>query len=124
MARPLRIEYKGVFYHKTSCGNERRRICFAKLDYGRFKEKGRRYHCQFVLIQGLPPFFLLMIEAKNYGPNWDYNFLSSLTYDHRMAEMNSRIALAPRRIALINSDRKQFGIPQNAKLQGVIVTSP
>ena len=64
-----------------------------------------------------------MIEAKNYGPNWDYNFLSSLIYDHRMAEMNSRIALAPRRLALINSARKQFGIPQNAKLQGVIVTS-
>jgi len=57
MARPLRIEYKGVFYHATSLGNERRRICFAKLDYGRFNEKGRRYHCQFVLIQGLTPFF-------------------------------------------------------------------
>jgi len=28
MARPLRIEYKGVFYHTTSRGNERRRICF------------------------------------------------------------------------------------------------
>ena len=58
MARPLSIEYKGVFYHTTSHGNERRKICFAKLDYGRFKEKGRRYHCQFVLIQGLTPFFL------------------------------------------------------------------
>ncbi len=56
MARPLRIEYKGVFYHTTSRGNERRRICFAELDYGRFKEKGRRYHCQFVLIQGLVHF--------------------------------------------------------------------
>ncbi len=59
MARPLRIEYKGVFYHRISRGNERRRICFAKLDYGRFKEKGRRYHCQFVLIQGLTPFFYI-----------------------------------------------------------------
>ena len=58
MARPLRIEYNVVFYHTTSRGNERRRICFAKLDYGRFKEKARRYHCQFVLIQGLTPFFL------------------------------------------------------------------
>ncbi len=63
MARPLRIEYKGVFYHTTSRGNERRRICFAKLDYGRFKEKGRRYHCQFVLIQGLAPFF----ESEHRG---------------------------------------------------------
>ena len=44
MARPLRIEYKGVFYHTTSRGNERRRICF-------------------VLIQGLTPFFLQGLEA-------------------------------------------------------------
>ena len=29
MARPLRIEYKGVFYHSTYRGYERRRICFA-----------------------------------------------------------------------------------------------
>ena len=63
MARPLRIEYKGVFYHTTSRGNERRRICFAKLDYGRFKEKGRRYHCQFVLIQGLTAFFYVLRRA-------------------------------------------------------------
>ena len=64
MARPLRIEYKGVFYHTTSRGNERRRICFAKLDYGRFKEKGRRYHCQFVLIQGLTPFFYIFLDTQ------------------------------------------------------------
>ncbi len=37
--------------------NERRRIYFRKSDYGRFKGKGRRYHCQFVLIQWLTPFF-------------------------------------------------------------------
>ena len=66
MARPLRIEYKGVFYHTTSRGNERRRICFAKLDYGRFKEKGRRYHWQFVLIQGLTPFFFF--TKKRFEP--------------------------------------------------------
>ncbi len=65
MARPLRIEYKGVFCHTTSRGNERRRICFAKSDYGRFKEKGRKYHCQFVLIQGLTPFFYLWQERKD-----------------------------------------------------------
>ena len=57
MPRPLRIEYRGVFYHKTSRGNEGMRMYFAKSDYGKFKEKGRRYHCQFVQIQGLPPFF-------------------------------------------------------------------
>ena len=68
MARPLRIEYKGVFYHTTSLENERRRICFAKLDYDRFKEKGRRYHCQFVLIQGLTPFLLFLILNHRITP--------------------------------------------------------
>jgi len=67
MARPLSIEYMGVFYHTTSRGNERRRICFAKLDYGRFKEKGRGYHCQFVLIQGLTPFFFVFFESICWG---------------------------------------------------------
>jgi len=64
-----------------------------------------------------------MIEAKNYGPNWDYNFLSSSKYDNRVEELNSRIALSPRRLDIINSDREKFKIPPNSKLQGVIITS-
>jgi len=38
MARPLRIEYEGAFYHITARGNERRKIFFTKYDYGKFKE--------------------------------------------------------------------------------------
>jgi REP element-mobilizing transposase RayT len=38
MARPLRIEYEGAFYHVTARGNERREIYFTKTDYGKFKE--------------------------------------------------------------------------------------
>lgn len=38
MARPLRIEYEGAFYHVTARGNERRRIFFTKYDYEKFKE--------------------------------------------------------------------------------------
>ena len=38
MARPLRIEYEGAFYHVTARGNERRKIYFIKTDYGKFKE--------------------------------------------------------------------------------------
>ena len=30
MARPLRIEYEGAFYHVTARGNERKRIFFSK----------------------------------------------------------------------------------------------
>lgn len=38
MARPLRIEFEGAFYHVTARGNERRKIFFSKKDYGKFKE--------------------------------------------------------------------------------------
>jgi len=37
MARPLRIEYEGAYYHVTSRGNERRRIYYSKADYEKFK---------------------------------------------------------------------------------------
>jgi len=37
MARPLRIEYEGAFYHVTARGNERKRIYYSKADYEKFK---------------------------------------------------------------------------------------
>jgi len=37
MARPLRIEYEGAFYHVTIRGNERKRIFSAKADHNQFK---------------------------------------------------------------------------------------
>ena len=38
MARPLRIEFKGAFYHVTARGNERGKIYYAKADYEKFKD--------------------------------------------------------------------------------------
>ena len=38
MARPLRIEYDGAFYHVSARGNEQRKIYFTKTDYEKFKE--------------------------------------------------------------------------------------
>jgi putative transposase len=57
MARPLRIEYPGAFYHVTARGNERKRIFFAKSDYDRFKtglkearnKFGFRLHCYVLM---------------------------------------------------------------------------
>jgi len=57
VARPLRIEYEGAFYHVTSRGNERRKIFFGKADYEKFKsyleeakEKcGYRLHCYVLM---------------------------------------------------------------------------
>jgi putative transposase len=57
MARPLRIEYEGAFYHITSRGNERNAIFYEKSDYERFKsylkEAQERYgyllHCYVLM---------------------------------------------------------------------------
>lgn len=37
MARSLRIEYEGAFYHITSRGNEKQQIFFSEKDYQKFK---------------------------------------------------------------------------------------
>ena len=37
MARPIRIEYKGAFYHVTARGNERKRILFNKMTTNNFE---------------------------------------------------------------------------------------
>ena len=37
MARPVRIEYEGAFYHVTSRGNERKNIFTSKSDFEKFK---------------------------------------------------------------------------------------
>lgn len=69
MARPLRIEYLGAFYHITARGNERKRIFFTKSDYERFKaclkeaedKYGFRLHC-YVLMSN--HYHLLMETAE------------------------------------------------------------
>jgi REP element-mobilizing transposase RayT len=38
MARQLRLEYEGAFYHVTARGNERRKIYFSEYDYQKFRE--------------------------------------------------------------------------------------
>ncbi len=38
MARPLRIQYRGAFYHVTARGNERKKIFLNTTDYNKFRE--------------------------------------------------------------------------------------
>jgi putative transposase len=57
MARPLRIEYEGAFYHITARGNERKSIFLSRADYEKFlsclKEAALRYsiiiHCYVLM---------------------------------------------------------------------------
>ena len=57
MARPMRIEYEGAFYHVTSRGNERKEIFRGSEDYERFKhnlnEAQDKYN--FLLHEKTPP---------------------------------------------------------------------
>jgi len=50
MARPLRIEYEGAFYHVTARGNERRRIFFSKTDYEKFLTNLREAALRFSVV--------------------------------------------------------------------------
>ena len=36
MARPLRIEYEGAFYHVTARGNDKKKIFLSMKDYDKF----------------------------------------------------------------------------------------
>jgi len=73
VARPLRIEYEGAFYHITARGNERKKIFFGKGDYEKFKEYlldaqekfGYRLHC-YVLMSN---HYHLVIETPNGNMN-------------------------------------------------------
>ncbi|MBW1862673.1 MAG: transposase [Deltaproteobacteria bacterium] len=49
MARSIRIEYRGAFYHVTARGNERKRIFFNEADYQKFKEYVGRAQDKFNL---------------------------------------------------------------------------
>ena len=69
MARPLRIEYEGAFYHITARGNERKKVFFSKADYERFKaylgkaqdKYGYVLHCYILMTNH----YHLLIETPN-----------------------------------------------------------
>ena len=81
MARPLRIEYEGAFYHVTTRGNEQKKIFFSNSDYEKFKhylkksqEKyGYLLHC-FVLMTN---HYHLLIETPKPNLNRVMHYINS-----------------------------------------------
>ncbi len=63
MAKLLRIEYAGAFYHVTARGNERKRIYFSKTDYGKFRE-----YIEEILASGHPTMEGVSVERLKSGP--------------------------------------------------------
>ncbi len=72
MARALRIEYRGAFYHVTSRGNERKRVFFAKSDYRQFKayleEAGEKYGYLLHSYVLMSNHYHLLIETPKGNP--------------------------------------------------------
>ena len=81
MARPLRIEYEGAFYHVTTRGNEQKKIFFSNSDYEKFKhylkESQEKYgyllHC-FVLMTN---HYHLLIETPKPNLNRVMHYINS-----------------------------------------------
>ncbi|MFH1593806.1 MAG: transposase, partial [Candidatus Omnitrophota bacterium] len=67
MARPLRIEYAGAFYHVTSRGNEKRRIYSSDGDKEKFLAYIESAHKKFEIIIHayclMPNHYHLLIET-------------------------------------------------------------
>ena len=81
MARPLRIKYKGAFYHITARGNEREKIFFAKSDYAKFKEYLKetqdRYGCFLHCYVLMSNHYHLILETPNADINKIMHYINS-----------------------------------------------
>ncbi len=81
MARPLRIQYSGAFYHVTARGNEKKRIYFSNADYEKFSyyisraqdKYGFILHC-FVLMMN---HYHLVIETPSANLNSIMHYINS-----------------------------------------------
>ncbi len=69
MARALRIQYEGAFYHIAARGNERKRIFFSNSDYDKFKDYLReaqdKYGCLLHCYMLMPNHYHLLLETPN-----------------------------------------------------------
>jgi len=90
MARPIRIEYPGAWYHVTSRGNERRNIFQDDRDRGKFLEiladSLDRYHAElhgYVLMTNHYHLLLKTLEANLRHLMQRFNTAYTVYYNHR-----------------------------------------
>ena len=111
MARPLRIEYGGAFYHVTDRGNERREIFQTKKDYERFKRYviGAQDRYDF-LLHGyvlMTNHFHLIIETSKANLNRIMHYIngSYTTYFNRRQGRNGHLFQGRYKAILVDVDR-------------------
>lgn len=110
MARALRIEYEGAFYHVTSRGNERKRIFFSKSDYRRFlsyleeaKEKYGYHLHSYVL---MPNHYHLLIETPEANLSQLMHYINSsyTNYINRRRERSGHLFQGRYKAILVDID--------------------
>jgi Holliday junction resolvase-like predicted endonuclease len=65
---------------------------------------------------------IFVIEAKDYGPWFDSDYISSRTYSERINAINERLTKAPPRLKWIELNRKPLGLSMSKKIQGLVIT--
>ncbi|SPF44950.1 transposase (fragment) [Syntrophobacter sp. SbD1] len=110
MARPLRIEYEGAFYHVTARGNERWKIFFMKKDYDKFKEYIEAAEINFGFILHayvlMTNHYHLIVETpqKNLGRIMHYLNSSYTTYVNIKRKRNGHLFQGRYKAILVDKD--------------------
>lgn len=82
MARPLRIEYPGAYYHVTSRGNERKPIFRDNGDRGRFLEllgrASEQFHLRVHVYVLMENHYHLLVETPRAGLNRALRYLNGV----------------------------------------------
>ena len=110
MARPLRIEYEGAFYHVTARGNEQKRIYFNKTDYGKFREylEGARekYGCLIHVYVFMTNHYHMIIETPNANISKIMHFIngSYTTYINKKRDRSGHLFQGRYKAILIDRD--------------------
>jgi putative transposase len=111
MARPLRIEYEGAFYHVTARGNEGKEIFDTKKDYERFKYylMGAQDKYDFLLHSYvlMTNHYHLIIETLKANLNKIMHYIngSYTTYFNRNQGRNGHLFQGRYKAILVDVDR-------------------
>lgn len=110
MARPLRIQYNGAFYHVSARGNEKKRIYFSNSDYEKFKHyinKARdKYklvlHCYVLMINH----YHLILETPNANLDKIMHYINSsyTNYVNRKMKRSGHLLQGRYKAILIDQD--------------------
>src|SRR3989338_416655 len=133
MARPLRIEYTGAFYHITSRGNERKNIFTNEYDFKKFLEyleaANKRYRAVIHIYCLMSNHYHLLIETPlgNLSQIMRHINGSYTTYFNTKRQRAGHLFQGRYKAILVDADEYAEGLSRYIHLNPVragIVTKP